>query len=180
MSQLEKRTPKDKSLTLEQIIQNRGFYNIDGDWNSILTFDDHPGKLFRGRVEVFIFNRFGDVFMSVYSHGYRIPGGSLELNRSHKYQVETEAREEARINLGTIQYTGYSYFRYFKKKYTSCPVHWDGTYNEVYIADFKSWYNGPIKKSVRDDQMCNNGKFIPYAHAIKFLNYHHLRALKLI
>lgn len=180
MSEAEKRTPKDKSITTQQIIESGGFYDIDNNWNSIITFDDHPGMLFRARVEVFIFDKFDDVFITPIHNGYRIPGGSIEKDRSYKYQVETEAREEARINLGTITYTGYSYFKYFKNKYTNCPIHWDGTYNMVYTADFKSWYHGPIKKSVRDYHMCNCGRFLPFAHVVKMLNYHHLRALNLI
>lgn len=180
MSEQQKRTPKDSSLTQEDIVKNKGYYDINGNWNSILTFDQYPDKLFRGRVEVFIFNRKNEVYMNIGNGNYRIPGGSIERNRSHKYQVFIEAKEEARILLGKITYTKYSYFKFFKKKYTNCKMHWDGTYNEVYVADFKSWYYGYIDKSVRDTYMTKYGRFVPFEYAINYLNIHHQKALGLV
>lgn len=180
MSESQKRCPMDKSITLEQIIQHRGYYDINGDWNSILTFKQYPGQLFRGRVEVFIFDRNNNVYMNIGKGRYRIPGGSFERNRSYKYQVSAEAKEEARIILGKITDTGYSYFKFFKNIYPNCKIHWNGTYNRVYIADFESWYYGPIKKSVRDDYMCNYGRFVPFDYAVNYLTYHHQKSLQLI
>ena len=90
MSEVRKRFPKDKNLTIEQAILNTGYYDIDNNWNSLLTFPQYPGMVFRGRVEVFIFDKNNDVFMALYNNHYRIPGGSIEYGRSHKYQVEQE------------------------------------------------------------------------------------------
>ena len=92
LSQFQKRSPQDTSLSMQDIVQNQGYYDINGCWNSIITFDEYPEMVFRGRVEVFIFNRKNEVYMSIYNGGYRIPGGSFEKGRSHKYQVETEAK----------------------------------------------------------------------------------------
>ena len=180
MSQLQKRSPQDDSLSMEDIIHNQGYYDINGFWNSILTFDNYPGLTFRGRVEVFIFNRKNEVYMSIYNNRYRIPGGSFEKGRSHKYQVETEAKEEARITLGKISYTGYSNFRFFKNKYNNSPVHWDGTYNEVYIGYFKKWYTGRIDKKLKDYYLTKYGRFIPFEYAINILNPDHQKALNLL
>ena len=180
MSEVRKRFPKDKNLTIEQAVLDTGYYDIDNNWNSLLTFPQYPGMVFRGRVEVFIFDKNNDVFMALYNNHYRIPGGSIEYGRSHKYQVEQEAKEEARIQVGTIRYTGYSYFSFFKKKYTNYPMHWDGSYNEVYIADFKKWYKGPVKNSVKDMSLTRHGQFIPFEYAINLLNENHQKALNLI
>lgn len=180
MSETRKRIPKDRNITLTQIVHNRGYYDIDNNWNSILYFQQYPGMLFRGRVEVFIFDKYHNVYMMVSKRGYRIPGGSWERNRSHKFQVEQEAKEEARILLGKINYTNYSYFKFFKNRYTSLPMHWDGTYNEVYVAEFKDWYCGPIRKDVRDISMSKYGKFVPFDYAINIINKDHQRALNLV
>lgn len=180
LSQIQKRSPLDKDITMDQIIRDQGYYDINKNWNSILTFDDKPEKTFRGRVEVFIFNQYNEIYMSIHDGRYRIPGGSIEKNRSLKYQVEAEAKEEARILLGRIDYTGYDYFRYFKKKYTYCPVHWDGTYNKVYIGYFKNWYKGKIAKEKRDMVLTKYGRFIPFEYAVNLLTIDHQKALKLI
>ena len=180
MSEIQKRYPMDKTITMKEIIKNHGYYDINGYWNSILSFDQYPGMIFRGRVEVLIFNDKNEVYLSLYKNGYRIPGGSLERGRSHKYQVEAETKEEARIVLGKIIYTGYSYFKFFKNKYTNCPIHWDGTHNEVYIAYFKKWYRGKINNKLKDSFIDKYGRFIPFEYAINILSEDHQKALNLI
>ena len=95
-------------------------------------------------------------------------------------QVEAETKEEARIVLGKIIYTGYSYFKFFKNKYTNCPIHWDGTHNEVYIAYFKKWYRGKINNKLKDSFIDKYGRFIPFEYAINILSEDHQKALNLI
>lgn len=182
MSEIDKRTPLDPNITLEEIIKNEGYYDINRNWNSIKTFDRYPGKIFRARVEVLIFNEKNEIYMVTYKGGnYRIPGGGIEKDRSLKYQVEKESEEEARIMLGKIQYTGISYFKVFKdEKFKNCKVHWDGIYNKVYVADFKDWYCGSIKESVRDYDMYNSGRFVPFERAVNILNRFHKKALGLV
>lgn len=174
----EKRTPLNPDITLEEIINDKGYYDINNNWNSILTFSSKPGKIYRGRVEVIILNEKNEIYMVTHKDGsYRIPGGSIEKDRSYKYQVEKESEEEARIKLGKIFNTGISYFRYFDRKYANCPIHWDGTYSKVFVAYFKEYYNGNIPDSVRDDEMRIYGKFVPYKKAMKVFNMYHKNAL---
>lgn len=182
MSEVEKRTPKDQTLTLEDIINNTGYYDVNGNWNNISVFEKYPGKIFRSRVEVLIFNDHNELYMLTYKDGkYRIPGGGVEKDRSFKYQVEKESEEEARIMLGRIDYTGISYFKLFSdNRYKNCKVNWDGVHNRVYVAYFKDWYRGNIKESVKDNDMYKYGRFIPFERAVNILNYQHKKALKLI
>ena len=63
MSEIEKRTPLDPNITLEEIIRNEGYYDVNKNWNSIKTFDRYPGKIFRARVEVLIFNDKNEIYM---------------------------------------------------------------------------------------------------------------------
>ena len=176
MSETRKRTPRDTHITRKEIVKNKGYYDIDGNWNSILTFDKYPGLLFRGRVEVFILDEDNNVFLYKHNGHYRIPGGSLERNRSHKYQVYKEAKEEARIILGDIINTNVSYFRFFDKIYKDKPIHCDGTYSEVYIAYFKKWFYGSVKKSVRDYYMSTYGRFYPFEYIYDILTIDHKHA----
>ena len=75
MSEIEKRTPLDPNITLEEIIKNEGYYDVNKNWNSIKTFDRYPGKIFRARVEVLIFNDKNEIYMVTYKGGkYRVPG----------------------------------------------------------------------------------------------------------
>ena len=72
------RTPIDSSMTIHKAISQGGYYNTDGDWNNIITLDEYPGKLLRGRVEVLILKD-GKLFMYMKDNGnYRIPGGGFD------------------------------------------------------------------------------------------------------
>lgn len=165
---------------MDKIIKDKGYYDVLGNWNSILTFEEYPDKLFRGRVEVIILNSKNDIYMVQYPDTYRLPGGSLERDRSQKYQVEKESEEEAGIRLGRIYSTGVSYFKFFKNKYNDCNIHWDGTYTTVYVANFKSWYYGHVRSCLRDNGMYNYGKFVPFEKAVNILIPEHLQALEIL
>ena len=180
LTSIKKRAPKEK-LTIGEIIKNKGYYDICGNWNSIMTFAQYPNMLFRGRVEVFIFDH-NDIFAYINPNTgrYRIPGGSIDKNNTLVKQVVNEAKEEARINVGKIEYTGYSYIYFFKKKYDKCPIHWDGVYNKVYIAQFKSWYYGNINPNVSDYYMSKYGNFFTLEYLANFLSVDHMKALNLI
>lgn len=175
-----KRTPRNKNITMDKIIKEQGYYDVLGNWNSILTFEEYPDKLFRGRVEVIILSPYNDIYMVKYTDTYRLPGGSLEINRSPKYQVEKESEEEAGIKLGRIYNTGVSYFKFFNNKYNDCKVHWDGTYTKVYVANFKSWYYGHVKACLRDKGMYEYGRFVPFEKAVNILIPEHLQALEIL
>ena len=178
MSEYYKRTPLNSKITLEQAIHDKGYYDTYHNWNSILTLNEYPGKLFRGRVEVLVLDANNDVFLSLLSDDhYRIPGGSFDRGKSHTYQAITEVREEARIIVKHIIYTGVTYTKFFKKKYTNCNMHWDGSFNKVYVARFKKWYWGRVNKSVRDMNMYKYGQFIPLDFAKEFLIPEHKEAI---
>ena len=174
---IDKRTPKNKDITLSQIIKNRGYYDINHNWNSIIKVNGYDNKIFRYRVEVLIINSKNEIFLDYHNNKYRIPGGSIERNHSLKYQVATEAREEAYIILGDIIDTGYSYVKLYKNKYTNCKVHWDGTFNKVYVGKFRSYYHGKVRKSVQDTGISKYGRFVPLEQAMNILNNHHIQAL---
>ena len=56
------KVPIDKSMTRQKAITQGGYYNTDGDWNNVLTLDEYPDKIFRGRVEVLVLKD-GKLFM---------------------------------------------------------------------------------------------------------------------
>lgn len=156
-----KRNAKD-DLDIKQVVENKGYYDKYGEWNSIIRSKKYPGMLFRGRVEVFIFKD-NSVYMEIYKDGtYRIPGGSFDIRHSNHDQVYNEAKEESRIIVHNIRYTGISYHKLRKKLYVSKDkksISWNGTYNKVYTADFTGYYNGKILPYVQDINMYKYGRF---------------------
>lgn len=151
-------------LSVSKVIKDKGYFDRHGEWNSVLRSRKYPDKLFRGRVEVFIF-RGNTVYIEIYPTGdYRIPGGSFDIRRSNHDQVYNEAKEEARLIVHNIQYSGHSYHMLKDKKYVSKDnktISWDGTYNKIYTADFSGYYDGKVRQCVQDVSMYQYGKFIP-------------------
>ena len=99
-------TPIDKSMTKEKAISQGGYYNTDGDWNCIITDKNYPGKILRGRVEVLILKD-GKLFMFLRENGiYRIPGGGFDKGILNKDQAFMETKEEAKLIIQNIRYTG--------------------------------------------------------------------------
>ena len=176
-----KRIPKKESLTQEEAIKNRGYYDAYGNWNSMLTVSQYPDKALRGRIEVFIFDEQNNVYMYILPDKvhYRIPGGSTSINRSFKYQVAQEAKEEAGIILGTITYTEYQYVKFFRTPFVVNNIHWEGTLNRVYTAQFKSWYGGYISNIDFDKNMYNFGHFMNFDKAKHLLHQDHRNALRI-
>lgn len=174
----EKRTPLLYGLTIKDAIKDGGYYDINNNWNALITFPDKPNLVFRDRVEVLILNKHNDIYMVNYKNGtYRLPGGGVEKGRGYKYQVEQESKEEAGIILGRIYNVNVSYFRYFSNEYSTCLIHWNGTYSRVYVAHFKDWYYGKVKSSLIDTEMMQKGRFVPYKQAIKILSEDHRIAI---
>lgn len=174
----EKRTPMNRNITINKALKNGGYYDINGNWNALISFTDKPGLIFRDRVEVLILNKNNAIYMVNYKNGtYRLPGGGVENGRGYKYQVAQESKEEAGILLGRIYNVDISYFRYFSNDYGTCPIHWNGTYSRVYVAHFKDWYYGKVKSSVMDTEMMQKGRFVPYKQAISILSESHRMAL---
>lgn len=169
--------PMDKNLTIDQIIQDGGFYDIDGLWNSIISIE---GKLYRGRVETLILDG-TTLFMAPDKHrAYRVPGGSLDKGVENARQAENECKEEARIVVKNTTYSGVHYIREYENKSKPEPgkVIWDGTYTEVYVAEFDTYYHGYIDKKDLDPGMAKDGKFRELSEVKDILTEPHKEALK--
>lgn len=157
----EKRAPAKEKITIHNALTHKGYYDKDNNWNSLTTVSKFPGKVFRNRVEVLIFNDRDQIYLCREKNYYRVPGGSTEKNRNNAEQVVLEAKEEARLNITNVRSAGISYVRLFSKPYTlpGSSIYWDGVQNHVYVADYVSRYRGNIKKSLKDNNMVKQGKF---------------------
>lgn len=174
------RVPIDKSMTKEKAISQGGYYNTDGDWNCIITLDTYPGKILRGRVEVLIFKD-GKLFMVKKENGeYRIPGGGFDKGVLNKDQAFIETKEEAKMIIDNIKYSGVTYVRMYDEiwKISEAEIPYDGTYNEVYIARYKDDYTGYIRKGLSDKELTNKGEFYDLKDVENILRQPHKQALQ--
>lgn len=172
-------TPIDKTMTREKAIKQGGYYNTDGDWNNIITLDEYPGKIFRGRVEVLILKD-EKLFMFLKENGrYRIPGGGFDKGVLNKDQAFIETKEEAKLIIENIRYTGITYSYLYDEIWGNSKnaILYDGTYNEVYIADYKGDYSGYIRKGLSDMELTNKGKFYDISEVENILKDAHKQAL---
>lgn len=172
-------------ISIEEIRKNGGYYDINGLWNSIIITDDN--KFLRERVETFIFkidqNRELQVYLRLNNDNtYRIPGGSVTKGISDKKQAYLECKEEARIIVKDMEYTGIHYIREFENcNEIGCNepdkllnfIKWHGTYNKVYIGFFEAEYHGDIKRIDQDNDMYNNGKFYLIKDILPIINDNH-------
>ena len=55
MKKTAQRVPASKNLTMDMALKRKGYYDKTNNWNSLLTLDEYPEKVFRDRVEVLIF-----------------------------------------------------------------------------------------------------------------------------
>lgn len=172
-------------ISIEEIRKNGGYYDINGLWNSIMITNDN--KFLRERVETFIFkidqNRELQVYLRLNDDNtYRIPGGSVTKGIPDKKQAYLECKEEARIIVKDMEYTGIHYIREFE----NCNeigynepgkmlnfIKWHGTYNKVYIGFFEAEYHGDIKRIDQDNDMYNNGKFYLIKDILSIINDNH-------
>lgn len=161
LARRKNREPAKKKLTMDKVVKSKGYYDIHNNWNSITTLREYPNKYFRERVEVLIFNEKKEIFLCREKGYYRVPGGSVERYVSNRKQVAMESKEEARIEIQNVHHTGMNYVRLFSHKFVpyNSSIYWDGVYNHVYYAEYKSDYTGKIKKSLKDNFMFNNGHF---------------------
>ena len=173
------RTPMDSSMTIKKAIEQGGYYNTDGDWNNVITLEEYPGKLFRGRVEVLILKE-NKLFMYMRENGnYRIPGGGFDKGVLNKDQAFIETKEEAKLIIENIKYTGVTYTHVYDEVWESndneIPYH--GNYNEVYVATYKEDYHGYIRKGLSDMELTNKGKFYDLSEIEHLLREPHKQAL---
>lgn len=176
----QKRIPRSKQVNIEKFIRYGGYYDVNNNWNSIVTVEGYPDKIFRGRVEVFLFKD-NKIYMDINEQRYRIPGGSFDIRRSHTDQVYNEIKEEAKIISKNIYYTGLSYVTIFSRytKPSSKRMSWNGTYNEVYLAEYDHLYRGRVNETVYDYNMHHQGKFYILDDVLHILKPEHLTALKM-
>lgn len=172
-------------ISIEEIRKNGGYYDINGLWNSIMITNDN--KFLRERVETFIFkidqNRELQVYLRLNDDNtYRIPGGSVTKGIPDKKQAYLECKEEARIIVKDMEYTGIHYIREFENcneiGYNEPDkmlnfIKWHGTYNKVYIGFFEAEYHGDIKRIDQDNDMYNNGKFYLIKDILSIINDNH-------
>lgn len=172
-------------ISIEEIRKNGGYYDINGLWNSIIITDDN--KFLRERVETFIFkidqNRELQVYLRLNDDNtYRIPGGSVTKGIPDRKQAYLECKEEARIIVKDMEYTGIHYIREFENcNEIGCNepdkllnfIKWHGTYNKVYIGFFEAEYHGDIKRIDQDNDMYNNGKFYLIKDILPIINDNH-------
>lgn len=161
----------------EDVLKDGGYYDKNGLWNSIYSTDS--GELLRGRVETFIFREMDngelEVFLRLYrDNTYRLPGGSMTKGVSNKLQAYLECKEESRIIIKDIEYTGIHYIKMYNKdkipdKQDPNSITWVGSYNEVFIGFFESDYSGEVKKLDEDNDMYTHGKFYPVKEVLSFI-----------
>ena len=173
------RTPIDPSMTVKKAISQGGYYNTDGDWNNVITLEEYPGKLFRGRVEVLILKD-GQLFMYMKDNGtYRIPGGGFDKGVLNKDQAFIETKEEAKIIIDSIRYSGVTYTHLYEDVWVNSDkeIPYDGNYTEVYVATYKGDYEGYIRKGLSDMELTNKGKFYDLGDVELILREPHKQAL---
>lgn len=173
------RTPMDKSMTKEKAIKQGGYYNTDGDWNNLITLDDYPGKVFRGRVETLVLKD-NKVFMFLKDNGnYRIPGGGFDRGVLNIDQAFIETKEEAKIIVKDLRFTGVTYATLYDElfPYKDGDIPHDGTYNEVYVAKYKEDYTGYIRKGLSDMELTRKGQFYDVSEIESVLREPHRQAL---
>ena len=140
----------------ETAVRDGGFYGKNGVWNSIIKFSG-DSKLYRDRVETIVVRDYKEVFLKKKPNGeYFLPGGSTEKDLPRITQAINECQEEARINVRNIQSTGITYKENHeppKWAKDECEVEWQGTYTEVYVAEYDSPFHGHIDDEDKDPFM---------------------------
>ena len=164
---------------IDQAVRNGGFYGDDGIWNSLVRF---PGdnKLYRDKVETIIVKDRKYAYVKRKPDGtYYLPGGSVEKNLPRADQAVNECREEAHLDVNNIQSTGIVYKTNLgtsPRLQDICRIHWHGTINEIYVADYKGIYRGKIDPE-DESPFIRSGKFYPVKECFKFFNKEHRDAL---
>lgn len=177
----DKRAPMYET-DIDSIIKHGGYYDINGQWNSIITLKGYPEKIFRKRVEVFIFDDSNKVYINIDPRlgTYRLPGGSCDKDVSDIDQVYIESKEEAKLLIKDIKETGVTYLRLFSddEKNKRSVIKWDGVYNIVYTANLDKKYYGSIDDVVADKNMIKYGKFYDIQDIYGMLNEAHKKIFK--
>ena len=136
------------------------------------SYIDYKGKHYRVRVETLVIND-GKVYLqksdtiNKYGTKYKIPGGSAEAKCDLITQASNECKEESKLNVKNIYYTGKYYLTNYKPgTEPSYQINYlwplgfkyAGSLTYIYIAEYNGHYNGYIRKADRDD-LYKYGKF---------------------
>lgn len=145
-------------------LRDVGYVTNKGTLNSVFYYN---GKKYRVRVDVLILKG-NSLFirernkLGKYGTMYRVPGGSIEPNKTIWDSAKAESREEARINIKNCKYSGISYLTDYRTKDSfGSKLSYDGSINYVMVATYDGKYSGFIRDIDYDYDMYVNGKFVP-------------------
>ena len=164
----------DIHLTPEMIEKDVYFIrDDDGVNNAVYEID---GEKYRVRVETFVKRKMGEethIFYQKqkkenhYGTHYKIPGGSIEEDRTLAQQAEAECNEEILAKVANVQYTGICYVNKYDPK-TIPQWHKDILWPQglVYVGAitfvFTADYVGPYRKHIDDhdkDDLSDKGNW---------------------
>lgn len=159
--------PKGHELfNLEKAIKDEGFYSYkdihgndvpEGIWDSLIKIGN---KYYRKRVETLVLKD-DKILLAYFPKGdIRIPGGSTEYNKEDIDQASKECNEEVKIKIKNIKYSNINYIEEFKRDWWSIlPIEYDGSYTNIYVAEYAGPYLGKIKKQDQDSDMLKYSKW---------------------
>ena len=165
-----------KRLTYEEVKKNMTFiYDNDGIPNGVYEID---GEKYRVRVETIVkreVNGTHCIFfekkkeVSHYGSMYKIPGGSVEPDKSLSEQAECEVNEEILVKVKNVNYTGKYYIvkydpktipEWHKRILWPIGLKYVGAITFVFTAE----YDGPYRKKVAkvdQDSLAQKGDWYP-------------------
>lgn len=148
------------NISLDSALKQGGFYGSDGSWNSLVKLD---GRILRGRVETLVIKKEQQqLFMHIKPFNkkkYRIPGGSFERDVPNYIQAQNEVNEEAKIKVKNIINTGIHYTKLYSNNTIDEEIKWEGSYTEIYLAEYDGIYTGHVDKKDEDTDMYTYGRF---------------------
>lgn len=161
---------------INEAIKNGGYYDRHGVWNAIKTLPPDT-RVYRDRVETIIVKNNKEVFVKKKPNGeYFLPGGSKEKDIPDDVQAANECREEARINVRNVEYSGITLKSVNKPSKNDDKFIWTGALTDIYTAEYDSLFKGQIDK-VDKDPFILSGKFYPVKQCLRFFKDEHRDAL---
>jgi 8-oxo-dGTP pyrophosphatase MutT (NUDIX family) len=162
----------------------------DGIYNPYVI---HNGQKYRPRVETLIFNDKEQIFLNnngvpnKYGTTYILTGGGIDKGKKLEDQAAAECKEEARIIIKNITYTGITYISPYHGMYPSWQkeklwpygLKYEGAITYVFVAEYDKKYNGYVAPVDSVDNMWTVGKWynpedLPlrkeHKQAVKFYN----------
>jgi hypothetical protein len=163
--------------TLQGKYYNGYFYK--SKWHSLIWIDGEP---YKHRVETFVFNNnMETVFMYVNGDTYKIPGGCIDQKKSRIQQAMDECKEEGRLLVKSIKYTGtyiqkYNIVKVYDEYVPLVPV---GQIVDVFVAKYDSHYHKHIFEQLKDYELYEDGKFYNIEDIYNILHEGHKKIIDL-